>query len=271
MVRRCKELRCSKEEALKDVKMFVLDMDGTFYLDDSLIDGAMDFVHKVEETGRKFIFFTNNASRIASFYKEKLARMGLEMEEKDIVTAGDVTIEYLKSFYPGKKVYLNGTPLLEQSFLDAGIQLVKEDPDVVIQSFDKTLTYEKLERICNFIRAGVPFIATHLDTNCPTKDGFIPDCGAMCDLITSSTGVRPKFLGKPCKETLDMVLKITGCSKDEIAFVGDRIYTDVATGVSNGAKGFLVLTGEADMQTVAESDVEPTCIYDSLYEMSKYL
>lgn len=99
----------------------------------------------------------------------------------------------------------------------------------------------------------------------------MPDCGAMCDLITSSTGVKPRFLGKPFKETVDMVLEITGFKRDEVAFVGDRIYTDVATGVKNGAKGFLVLTGEADMQTVAESEVEPDCIYDSLYEMSKYL
>lgn len=260
-----------KEEALKNVKMFVLDMDGTFYLGDNLIDGALDFIHKVEETGRRFLFFTNNASNVSAVYKKKLAKMGLEVDESDIVTAGDVTIEYLKTFYPGKRVYLNGVPLLEESFKKAGIQLVNEKPDVVIQSFDKTLTYQKLVDICDFIRDGVPFLATHMDTNCPTEKGFIPDCGAMCDLIYSSTGVKPKFLGKPCKETLDMVLKITGCSVDEIAFVGDRIYTDVATGVNNGAKGFLVLTGEADMQTVAESDVEPTCIYDSLYEMSKYL
>lgn len=264
-------MKLSKETALKDVKMFVLDMDGTFYLGDNIIDGALDFIHKVNETGRKFLFFTNNASRVSSFYKEKLMKMGLDVPVSQIVTAGDVTIEYIKSFYPGKRVYLNGTPLLEQSFADAGIELVHDNPDVVIQSFDKTLTYKKLEDICNFIRDGVPFLATHMDTNCPTENGFIPDCGAMCDLIISSTGVKPKFLGKPCKETLDMVLKITGCQADEIAFVGDRIYTDVATGVNNGAKGFLVLTGEADMQTVAESDVEPTCIYDSLYEMSKYL
>ena len=260
-----------KDKALQNVKMFVLDMDGTFYLGDRIIDGALDFIHRVEETGRRFLFFTNNASRISSFYKDKLAKMGLEVEESEIVTAGDVTIEYLKSFYPGKRVYLNGTPLLEQSFEKAGILLVQENPDVAVQSFDKTLTYEKLEKICTFVRNGVPFIGTHMDINCPTEDGFIPDCGAMCDLITSSTGKKPKYLGKPCKETLDMVLKITGCSVDEIAFVGDRIYTDVATGVNNGAKGFLVLTGEADMETVAQSDVEPTCIYESLYEMSKYL
>lgn len=261
----------SKEEALKDVKLFVLDMDGTFYLSNNIIEGSLEFIQKVKDTGREFLFFTNNASRVSSFYQEKLKKMGLEVDVSDIVTAGDVTIEYLKSFYPGKRVYLNGTPLLEDSFREKGICLVQDDPDVVIQSFDLTLTYDKLEKICTFVRNGVPFLATHMDTNCPVDYGFIPDCGAMCDLITSSTGVRPKFLGKPCRETMDMILKITGKTVDEIAFVGDRIYTDVATGVNNGAKGFLVLTGEADMQTVAESDVEPTCIYDSLYEMSKYL
>lgn len=260
-----------KDQALKDVSLFVLDMDGTFYISDDIIEGSMDFINKLKATGREFLFFTNNASRISSYYQKKLAKMGLDVSEDTIVTAGDVTIEYLKSFYPGKRVYLNGTPLLEESFRDKGIQLVQEDPDVAIQSFDLTLTYEKLEKICTFVRGGVPFLATHMDTNCPVTGGFIPDCGAMCDLITSSTGVRPKFLGKPCRETMDMILKITGKTVDEIAFVGDRIYTDVATGVNNGAKGFLVLTGEADMQTVAESDVEPTCIYDSLYEMSKYL
>ena len=260
-----------KEQALKDVTLFVLDMDGTFYLSDTIIEGALEFIQKVRDTGREFLFFTNNASRISSFYKEKLEKMGLSVKEEDIITAGDVTIEYLKSYYPGKRVYLNGTPLLEQSFLEKGIHLCKEDPDVVVQSFDLTLTYDKLEKICTFVRNGVPFLATHMDTNCPVDYGFIPDCGAMCDLITSSTGVKPKFLGKPCKETMDMILKITGKTVDEIAFVGDRIYTDVATGVNNGAKGFLVLTGEADMDTVAKSEVEPTCIYESLYEMSKYL
>ena len=264
-------MRFEKDQALNDVKLFVLDMDGTVYLGNNLIEGSLDFIHKVKETGRNFIFFTNNASRVPSFYKEKLAKMGLEVEESDVVTAGDVTAEFLKTYYPGKRVYLNGTPLLENSFKVKGINLVDDEPDVAVQSFDTTLTYEKLDKICRFVRNGVPFVATHMDTNCPTEDGFMPDCGAMCDLITSSTGVKPRFLGKPFKETVDMVLEITGFKRDEVAFVGDRIYTDVATGVKNGAKGFLVLTGEADMQTVAESEVEPDCIYDSLYEMSKYL
>ena len=251
--------------------MFVLDMDGTFYLGDRLIEGSLDFLEKVKETGRRFVFFTNNSSRIPSFYQEKLEKMGCFVDKSEVITSGNVTIAYLQTHYADKKIYLVGTPLLVESFEEAGINLVQEDPDVVVVGFDTTLTYEKLEKACTYIRNGATFLATHLDINCPTEDGFIPDCGAMCALITKSTGVEPRYLGKPFPETMDMVLQITGCKKDEIVFVGDRLYTDVATGVKNGAKGFLVLTGEADMKTVEESEVKPTCIYDSLLDISRYL
>ena len=262
----------SKETALKNVKLFVLDMDGTVYLGNNLIDGSLDFIRDVDaDPNRDFIFFTNNASRVPKVYVDKLADMGLTVTEDKIVTAGDVCAEFLEKTYPGAKIYLNGTPLLEDNWRERGLNLVDDNPDVAVQSFDTTLTYDKLDKICRYVRNGVPFIATHMDTNCPTEDGYMPDCGAMCALITDSTGVKPRFLGKPWKETVDMITAITGYPADQIAFVGDRLYTDVATGVNNGAMGFLVLTGEADMQTVAESDVEPTCIYDSIKEMREYL
>ena len=260
-----------KQDAVRDVELFVLDMDGTFYLGDKLIEGSLEFIRKVKETGRNFVFFTNNSSRIPSFYRQKLARMGCEVGEGEVMTSGDVTIAWLQANYPGKKIYLVGTPLLEESFREGGINLVNEDPDIVVIGFDTTLTYEKLERACTFIRNGAMFIATHLDINCPTEDGFIPDCGAMCALITKSTGVEPRYLGKPFAETADMVVRITGYKRENIAFVGDRLYTDVATGVKNGAKGFLVLTGEATMADVEVSEVKPTCIYESLLDISRYL
>ena len=149
--------------------------------------------------------------------------------------------------------------------------MVDADPDVCVQSFDTTLTYEKLDRICHYIRNGATFIATHKDINCPTEYGFMPDCGAMCSLIEASTGMAPRYLGKPYKETVDMITSITGVPAEKMAFVGDRLYTDVATGVNNGAKGILVLTGESDMTTVEQSDVKPTYIFDSLAQMQDYL
>lgn len=262
----------AKDKAQEGVKLYVLDMDGTVYLGDKPIPGSFEFIRQVmEDPDRDFIFFTNNASKVPSVYVEKLHRLGLDVTENKVVTAGDVCAEFLKVNYPGARIYLNGTPVLEENWRQKALDLVDDNPDVAVQSFDTTLTYEKLDKICRFIRNGVPFIATHMDTNCPTEDGYMPDCGAMCALITESTGVKPRFLGKPWPETLDMIMRITGYGKDEIAFVGDRLYTDVATGVNNGARGFLVLTGEATMETVRNSDVVPTCIYDSLGEMRDYL
>ena len=200
-----------KKTAVEGVKMFVLDMDGTFYLGDRLIEGSLDFLEKVKETGRRFVFFTNNSSRIPSFYQKKLEKMGCFVDKSEVITSGNVTIAYLQTHYADKKIYLVGTPLLVESFEEAGINLVQEDPDVVVVGFDTTLTYEKLEKACTYIRNGATFLATHLDINCPTEDGFIPDCGAMCALITKSTGVEPRYLGKPFPETMDMVLQITGC------------------------------------------------------------
>ena len=256
---------------LDKVKLFVLDMDGTFYLGDRRIDGALDFIHKVKETGGDFIFFTNNTSKNGSMYIEKLAAMDCPITKDRIMTSGDVPAAYLKSKYPGKKVYLVGTPALEAVFREEGICLTEEKPEVVVIGFDMTLTYEKLERACTYIREGAVFLATHKDINCPTETGFIPDCGAICAAITLSTGVLPRYLGKPCRETLDMVLQRTGYNKDEIAFVGDRIYTDVATGVNNGALGILVLSGETKRADIAASEVQPDGVFESLKEMLEYL
>lgn len=187
-----------KSKALKDIELFVLDMDGTVYLGDNLIPGSLDFINDVANMPDKdYVFFTNNASKVPKIYVEKLKKMGLEVSEDKIITAGDVCAKYLKINYPNAKVLLNATPLLENDWRDKGINLVSNNPDVCVQSFDTTLTYEKLNKICYYVRNGAPFIATHMDINCPTEDDFMPDCGAMCALITSSTGVKPKYLGKP--------------------------------------------------------------------------
>lgn len=269
-----KEQEQRRIDLLKKIGLFVLDMDGTFYLGDHVIEGALEFVRYVEKKGRRILFFTNNSSRSPKVYMERLAGMGCPIGRDQIMTSGDVTIAYLKDIYPGKKIYLVGTPALEESFCEEGIPLWKKGdprPDIVVVGFDTTLTYEKLERACTFIREGSIFLATHLDINCPTEGGFMPDCGAFCAAISLSTGVEPKYLGKPFGETVDMVLLRTGEERDRVAFVGDRLYTDVATGVNHGANGFLVLTGETKLSDVEKSDVKPDAVYRSLGEMKELL
>ena len=260
-----------KTELLNKTELFVLDMDGTFYLGDRILDGALDFLKTVEETGRRYLFFTNNSSKSPKVYLEKLKGMNCIIGREQIMTSGDVMIQYLKSCYADCSVYLVGTPALEESFREEGIRLTQEMPDVVVIGFDLTLTYEKLERACTYIRNGAEFLATHLDINCPTEEGFIPDCGAFCAAISLSTGKQPRYVGKPFPETVEMILKKTGVDRDRIAFVGDRLYTDVATGVNNGAVGMLVLTGETKREDLEGSEVVPDGVYLSLKEMGELL
>lgn len=263
-----------RKEVLRNIKLFVLDMDGTFYLSNDIIEGSNEFLEEVKKSGREFLFFTNNSSKDKMQYIDKLANMDCHIGEKDIFTSGDVTIRYILEKLPGKSVYLLGTPPLEKSFTDAGIRLTNntdEVPDIVVLAFDMTLTYEKLERACTYIRNGAIYLATHPDINCPVKDGFIPDCGAMIACVNLSTGKTPKVLGKPNRETMEMILSYTGFKQDEVAFVGDRLYTDVATGVKNGAKGLLVLSGETKEEDIPLSDVQPDGVYKNIYEIGTLL
>ena len=265
-----------KSALLRDIKLFVLDLDGTFYLGDRILPGSMRFIERVRETGRGFLFFTNNSSKTAARHLEKLGAMGLELTREDIVTSGDVTIDYVKQNHAGASVYLMGNEALREDFLSAGIRLIggsgtREQPDVVVAAFDTELTYEKLERACTYIRNGAVFLATHEDINYPTGDGFIPDCGSFCAAISLSTGKKPKYLGKPHAETVEKVLKMTGLKPEDIAFTGDRLYTDVAAGVLNGAAGFLVLSGETKEEDVAMSPVRPDAVFNDLGEIADLL
>lgn len=260
-----------KKQILEKTELFVLDMDGTFYLDTTILDGSLEFLSQVERLGKRYVFFTNNSSKSPRTYIDKLARMNCFITRDQIITSGDVMIQYLKTYYPGRTVYLVGTPDLEENFRENGICLTKDMPDAVVIGFDMTLTYEKLERACTYIRNGADFLATHLDINCPTRDGFIPDCGAICAAISLSTGKKPKYVGKPFRETVDMVLELTGAKREEISFVGDRLYTDVKTGVANGAHGILVLSGETKAEDLEGTDTVPDAVFLGLGEMAKLM
>ncbi len=243
-------------------------MDGTFYLGNQLLEGSLEFLEKVKEQGKHFLFYTNNSSKNQDVYVQKLAKMGCNVTKSQIITSGMVTAYHLKKRWAHPKVYLLGTPLLEEDFQDSGILLTAKDPDAVVAGFDTTLTYEKLSKACTLIRNGVPFLATHPDNNCPTEDGFIPDCGAICAFITQSTGILPKYFGKPYKETMDYILDNLNCTKEEVVFVGDRLYTDIAIGAKNGATSVLVLTGETKLPDVDSSDVKPDIIVDRLVDLA---
>lgn len=257
---------------LSQVECFALDMDGTIYLGEQWIDGAREFLAQIEESGRHYIFLTNNSSKNASVYVEKLERMGLSVGEEKIVTSGQATIYYLKKNFPDARVFLLGNPLLQEEFMQAGITLEEEHPDVVVTAFDTSLDYAKMCRVCDHVRAGLPYIATHPDYNCPTENGFIPDAGAIHAFIHASAFRYPdRVIGKPNGDIIEYLTTRVNTKRERIAMVGDRLYTDIAAGRNHGLKSVLVLSGEATMEEVQTSEIVPHLIFHSVREMIPYI
>ena len=257
---------------LKDIRCFVLDMDGTFYLGYTLIDGSLEFIDTVVKQEKDFLFLTNNSSRSGSYYVEKLANMGCNVGKEKVFTSGEATAIYLSRERKSDRIYVLGTEFLKDELSEYDIKIVEDEPDLVVVGFDTTLTYDKLSKTCTYIREGIPFIATHPDYNCPTEDGMIPDIGAILAFIKASTGKEPELLiGKPHGEIVNSLLEKTGCRKDELAIVGDRLYTDIATGVNHGILSILVLTGETSLEDVEKSTIKPHMIFDSLKDISDAL
>ena len=253
---------------IADVRCFLLDMDGTFYLGGELIEGSLDFIDRVLATGRNYMFLTNNSSHNANFYVEKLRRMGLETDRSHILTSGEATCEKLRALYPGKRAFVLGNEYLLEEFKEAGVPVDDANPDIVVVGFDTTLDYDKMRRVCDFVRAGLPYIATHPDFNCPTETGFMPDIGAILAFIEASAGRRPDLVvGKPNTGIVEAVLRRTGLRVDQLAMVGDRLYTDIETGLRSGMLSVLVMSGETTERMLAESDTVPDLKFDRLSDM----
>ena len=228
---------------LKNIKLVCLDMDGTIYLDNDLFDGTLDFLAHVKKIGGRYIFLTNNSSKNAESYVKKLEKMGLCVDADKIVTSGQATIDYLKTNFPGKRVYLLGNELLQEEFEKEGILLAQGDqdvPEVVVTAFDTSLTYAKMCRVCDLVREGLPYITTHPDFNCPTETGFIPDSGAIHAFIHASAFRYPdRIIGKPNVDIVNYLMKRVGAEKEQI----EDFYAHGVAGFVPGQVGGAVLDG----------------------------
>lgn len=257
---------------LTNIKCFVLDMDGTIYLGNELFDFTQDFLKKVEETGRRYYFFTNNSSKSQMAYIEKLDNLGIQIKPEQMMISSHVMISYLKEHHPGKSIYLMGTGSLVDEFKRFDMPLTDDNPDIVVIGFDTELDYEKLCKACTYVRHGAIYYGINPDWNCPIEGGeFIPDCGSMAKLIEASTGRFPEFFGKPSRHTLEYIVKTTGVKPEEIAVVGDRLYTDIAVAANSDVNSILVLSGESTRDDVANSNVKPTMIAESLKSITAML
>lgn len=252
-------------------KYFIIDMDGTFYLGGKIIPGAADFIKKLRESGRDFYFFTNNSSNNVEVCRAKLEKMGFPVDEKRVIISSHVAADYLNVNYKGKRVFLLGNERLTADLEKAGICLVDSDPDIVLLGFDTTLTYEKLRKAIKYIDGGAVYLATHPDVNCPTEDGYMPDTGSMIELIAASSGKRPLVLGKPMTATVDYITSMLGCERDELAFAGDRLATDIAIGANHGIPCALVYSGVTTPEEYAASDIKASVAVESLGALAEYL
>ena len=265
-------LNCDPAHMLQNIRCFALDMDGTIYLGEQWIPGAQGFLAEVLRSGREYFFLTNNSSKGVDAYVQKLAHMGLETERRRVVTSGIATIAFLKEHYASSNVFLLGNETLSEEFSRAGIRLVQTGADVVVTAFDTTLDYAKMCTLCDYVRGGLPYIATHPDSNCPTESGFIPDIGAIHAFVEESTGRRPdQIIGKPNRAIIDFLLNRSGTTAQQTAMVGDRLYTDIAVGVAHGLCSILVLSGETKAEELKDSPVQPHLVFDSLREVTPLL
>jgi HAD superfamily hydrolase (TIGR01457 family) len=256
---------------ITSTECFLFDLDGTVYLGDQLLPGARELLGYLEDQSRPYFFLTNNSSRSREDYVNKLAGYGLEAPVEKIFSSGMATAIYLQDKKPGARIYLVGTPSLEEEFRSYGFNLVDEDPDFAVLGFDTTLTYQKIWKLCDLVVAGIPYIATHPDINCPTPDGFMPDIGAMMAMIESSTGKKADLIvGKPNQPMVDAIVSLTGFQPEQLTMVGDRLYTDIAMGKA-GIQTVLVLSGETRRDDIPDAPHQPDLVCENLGELLDFL
>ena len=245
---------------LTDKRLFLLDMDGTLYLDDALFPGTLPFLRRIREKGGRYLFLTNNSSRGADAYVEKLRRLGIKSTPEDFLTSVDALILFLrKGDYQGKPLYAAGTESFRSQLRQAGFTVTadRDEAEVLICGFDTELTFQKLEDACILLNRGVEFLATNPDWVCPTWYGYVPDCGSVCEMLFRATGRRPKVIGKPQPEMALLAMESTGFPPEETILVGDRLYTDIACAANAAIDSVLVVSGESSRNDLQTSGVQP--------------
>ena len=176
---------------LQDKRLFLLDMDGTIYLDDRLFDGVTAFLSRIREKGGRYLFLTNNSSKGVEGYIEKLNGMGIATGREDYMTSVDAAIDLLRRRYPGRRCYVQGTRSFYDQLAAAGIPVTcdREDgAEILLSGFDRELTFQKLEDACILLNRGVTWLATNPDWVCPTWYGSVPDCGSVCEMLHGAGG-----------------------------------------------------------------------------------
>ena len=268
----------SLKEKLRRIRHVALDMDGTIYLSDTIFPFTLDFLAKLTRLGISYSFLTNNPTRSLEDYLAKLHKMGIEAGTEQMYSTVPATIDYIKANLPSaRRLFLLGTPSMIRQFEDAGFESTADSaddrPDAVVVAFDTTLVYSRLCRAAWWVSEGLPYIATNPDRVCPTdQPTILVDCGSLCACVAEATGRRPDaVIGKPDPAMIRGIEHRYGLKADEIAMVGDRIYTDVECAYNAGAFGVLVLSGETTLEMAREWPHAPALICRDIAELGDLL
>ena len=260
--------------------LFLFDMDGTLYLGDEVYPGAIELMRDLPCLGKRYIYLTNNSSRSYTDYVKRLRALGFPCAEEDVFTSSMACGRYLLEKHPGARVYVAGTRTFYREIVGYGVDVVNDEAgatdadtvDVVLQGFDTELTYAKLERACHFLRRGAAFVAANPDWVCPMPaDEVLPDCGSICALLTASTSVEPTYIGKPNRNMIDLVSRMTGVPNERICCVGDRLYTDIAVAQAAGAVSVLVLSGETTAEMADTATEKPDYVLSDVAGLHRLL
>ena len=258
-----------KNKAFEKTKYFILDLDGTFHISGKIVDGALDFLNKVKNCEKDFLFFTNNSSNNRNICHKSLLDMGCKVPKSKISVSTNVCIDFLKKERQGKSVYLLGNERLIEDFEEAEIPLSDTNADIVISGFDTNLTYEKLTKASVLIENGAEYFATHEDLRCPTDIGFVPDAGAITAVITATTEKKPsKIFGKPHTETVDYLTSYLNCTREELCFIGDSLISDIKIGYDHNIQTILVLPGITTIEQYKNQNIKATYVSESLKTLS---
>ena len=261
-------------DTVKRMKLYLFDMDGTLYLGDRLYDFTIELLAQIRRTGGRYLFMTNNSSKSVADYIKKLAKLGIEADREDFITSSQATAYYLHAHHAGQILYVCGTESLKAELRMEGFTVTEnaDEAQCIVMGFDTELTFKKLEDVSRLLLTReIPYIATNPDLVCPTEYGSVPDCGSVCIMIYNATGRKPVVIGKPSPLMPELAMEHAGFTKEETAVVGDRIYTDIKSGLAAGITGMLVLSGETTLEILEASEEKPHLVLQDCSEILEAL
>ena len=267
-------------QALACKKLFLFDIDGTIAVGDTLYDGSAELLEYIDRIGGKAYYITNNSTMSGADYVAKFRRaFGLKTTEDQFITSGYLTIRFLLKNYGelcsaengSRKIFVVGTHSFLKELRKSGLNITEQCEDAiacVVVAYDSELTYQKLTEASKvLLTMDVPFYGTNPDLRCPIDFGFIPDCGAICDMLTATTDRKPIYLGKPNRSVVDLCRELSGFSKEETLVVGDRLYTDIACGINGEVDTCVLFTGEARPEDMKDTEFPATYEFENVRKL----